>query len=181
MNRFVAAILFVMAVFLHGPSVSGTAGHESGAGRTAPLVDCSNCSLDLMNPGRWKERLVAPSKPVAAPIWCAACGLEFPSADALQQHLREHPEHRTAPLVDCMNCSLDLINPGRWKEQLTSPAQPVAAPIRCTACGLEFSSGEGLQQHLREHPEHRTAPLIDCSNCGLDYTRPDRWKEKLRK
>jgi DNA-directed RNA polymerase subunit RPC12/RpoP len=181
MNRRVAAFLFVMAVFLYGPSVTWAAGHEAGAGRTAPLVDCSHCSLDLMHPGRWKERLVAPSKPISVPIRCSACGLEFPSAEALQQHLAEHPQHRTAPLVECKNCSLDLMSPGRWKEQLTAPAQPVSAPLRCSACGLEFSSAEALQQHLREQPEHRTAPLIDCSNCGLDYTRPERWKEKLGK
>ena len=55
----------------------------------------------------------------------------------------------------------------------TEAAKPL---IRCSTCGVEFTSSAGIEQHLKAHPEHVRAtpkadkPLIRCSTCGVEFT-----------
>jgi DNA-directed RNA polymerase subunit RPC12/RpoP len=55
----------------------------------------------------------------------------------------------------------------------TEAAKPL---IKCSTCGVEFTSSAGIEQHLKAHPEHVAAapkpekPLIRCSTCGVEFT-----------
>lgn len=53
----------------------------------------------------------------------------------------------------------------------TEAAKPL---IKCSTCGVEFTSQAGLEEHLKAHPEHKAAPsqkpLIRCSTCGVSFT-----------
>ncbi len=55
----------------------------------------------------------------------------------------------------------------------TETAKPL---IKCSTCGVEFTSQAGLVEHLKTHPEHIAAtagnakPLIKCSTCGVEFT-----------
>jgi hypothetical protein len=31
--------------------------------------------------------------------------------------------------------------------------------IKCSTCGVEFTSQAGLEEHLKAHPEHKAAPV----------------------
>ncbi len=49
--------------------------------------------------------------------------------------------------------------------------------IKCSTCGVEFTSQAGLTDHYAAHPEHMKAapseaakPLIKCSTCGVEFT-----------
>lgn len=48
--------------------------------------------------------------------------------------------------------------------------------IKCSTCGVEFTSQAGMQEHLKANPEHKAAtdevakPLIKCSTCGVEFT-----------
>jgi DNA-directed RNA polymerase subunit RPC12/RpoP len=61
--------------------------------------------------------------------------------------------------------------------------EPVAANsgtvkplIKCSTCGVEFTSQAGLEEHLKAYPEHKavtveaTKPLIKCATCGVEFT-----------
>src|SRR5512143_2880921 len=55
----------------------------------------------------------------------------------------------------------------------TEAAKPL---IKCSTCGVEFTSQAGLTEHLKANPEHKAAtaeaakPLIKCSTCGAEFT-----------
>ncbi len=59
-----------------------------------------------------------------------------------------------------------------------SMAAETAKPlIRCSTCGVEFTSQAGLEDHYAAHPEHMKAtppqaakPLIKCETCGVEFT-----------
>lgn len=48
--------------------------------------------------------------------------------------------------------------------------------IKCSTCGVEFTSSAGVEQHLKAHPDHEALPvksekpLIRCSTCGVEFT-----------
>lgn len=46
--------------------------------------------------------------------------------------------------------------------------------IKCSTCGVNFTSKAATGQHMKSHPEHKittvTHPLIKCSTCGVDFT-----------
>ena len=56
--------------------------------------------------------------------------------------------------------------------------QKASSPfIKCTTCGQEFTTQQGLQEHYKSHPDHQsTAPpvrrsaAIRCSTCGQEFT-----------
>jgi DNA-directed RNA polymerase subunit RPC12/RpoP len=60
----------------------------------------------------------------------------------------------------------------------TSAPAPEAASakqfIKCSTCGAEFTSSAGLNEHLKQHPDHNAATdgkaLIRCSTCGAEFT-----------
>ncbi len=56
----------------------------------------------------------------------------------------------------------------------TETAKPL---IKCSTCGVEFTSQAGLEDHYAAHPEHMkaapaqaTSPLIKCETCGVEFT-----------
>ncbi len=55
----------------------------------------------------------------------------------------------------------------------TETAKPL---IKCSTCGVEFTSSAGIEKHLKVYPEHKVAaaepakPLIRCSTCGVEFT-----------
>ena len=60
----------------------------------------------------------------------------------------------------------------------TTATQPL---IKCTTCGVEFTSQVSLKKHLQENPAHKEGPLVKCSTCGVEFTSPALWKEHLEK
>ncbi len=60
-----------------------------------------------------------------------------------------------------------------------APTAGAAKPlIKCSTCGVEFTTIKQLEEHLKAHPEHKvvpmagsdTQPLIKCSTCGVEFT-----------
>lgn len=65
-------------------------------------------------------------------------------------------------------------------------AQPMAATgkhspaplVKCSTCGVEFTTINELQEHLKAHKDHKlepiaqqsAAPLVKCSTCGVEFT-----------
>jgi DNA-directed RNA polymerase subunit RPC12/RpoP len=65
--------------------------------------------------------------------------------------------------------------------EATTPAAGVetAKPlIKCSTCGVEFTTLKGAEEHIKTHPGHKIAPLaegsakplIKCSTCGAEFT-----------
>lgn len=57
------------------------------------------------------------------------------------------------------------------------PTSEVPKPlIKCSTCGVEFTSQVGIEDHLKTHPTHKAAtiqaakPLIKCDTCGVVFT-----------
>ncbi len=73
-------------------------------------------------------------------------------------------------LVGYMTTGLSMAEGSAVK---TEDAKPL---IKCSTCGVEFTSRAGLVDHLKTHPGHMTAtsgetkPLIRCSTCGALFT-----------
>jgi DNA-directed RNA polymerase subunit RPC12/RpoP len=46
--------------------------------------------------------------------------------------------------------------------------------IKCSTCGVDFTSMPAAEQHTKDLPDHEVAasaqPLIKCSTCGVDFT-----------
>lgn len=46
--------------------------------------------------------------------------------------------------------------------------------IKCSTCGVEFTSKSATDEHVMSHPGHDltmpTHPLIKCSTCGVEFT-----------
>ncbi len=57
--------------------------------------------------------------------------------------------------------------------------------IKCSTCGVEFTSSTETEQHMKGHPDHEihapAHPLIKCSTCGVDFTSHVSLKEHLQK
>ncbi len=55
----------------------------------------------------------------------------------------------------------------------TEAAKPL---IRCSTCGVTFTSSAGLIDHYKAHPEHMASNagsatnVIKCSTCGVEFT-----------
>lgn len=59
----------------------------------------------------------------------------------------------------------------------TQAAESAKPLIKCSTCGVEFTSQAGLDEHLKAHPDHKAAavpqatqPLVKCSTCGAEFT-----------
>ena len=66
-------------------------------------------------------------------------------------------------------------------EAVTPVTQGAAAKplIKCSTCGVEFTTLKEAEEHVKTHPEHKIAPmptgqsaqpLIKCSTCGVEFT-----------
>ncbi len=61
-------------------------------------------------------------------------------------------------------------------ESVTTGQGTVKPLIKCSTCGVEFTSRAGLEEHLKAFPEHKAATseaaksLIKCSTCGVEFT-----------
>ena len=61
-------------------------------------------------------------------------------------------------------------------EPVSSNSGTVKPLIKCSTCGVEFTSQAGLTEHLKSYPEHKavtaeaTKPLIKCATCGVEFT-----------
>lgn len=46
--------------------------------------------------------------------------------------------------------------------------------IKCSTCGVEFTTQAATEQHVKSHPGHELSmpaqPLIKCSTCGVEFT-----------
>lgn len=46
--------------------------------------------------------------------------------------------------------------------------------IKCSTCGVEFTSSTATEQHMKGHLGHELTtpaqPLIKCSTCGVEFT-----------
>jgi len=61
--------------------------------------------------------------------------------------------------------------------------------VKCSTCGVEFTTLKELQEHLKAHPEHKIVPLaggetakplIKCSTCGAEFTTIREVQEHLK-
>jgi DNA-directed RNA polymerase subunit RPC12/RpoP len=56
--------------------------------------------------------------------------------------------------------------------------------IKCSTCGVEFTSMSAAKQHMKDHPDHEVAaaanPLIKCSTCGVEFTAQAGLKKHLQ-
>lgn len=56
--------------------------------------------------------------------------------------------------------------------------------IKCSTCGVDFTSKLAAEEHIKSHPEHKvttpTHPLIKCSTCGADFTSHAGLKDNLQ-
>jgi DNA-directed RNA polymerase subunit RPC12/RpoP len=88
-------------------------------------------------------------------------------------------------LVYIVTFCLPLLLFGVAMAETSKPApEPVAATgaskplIKCSTCGVEFTTIKELEKHMMAHPEHKlvpmagsqTQPLIKCSTCGVEFT-----------
>ncbi|MRR33609.1 hypothetical protein EG829_02775 [bacterium] len=60
-------------------------------------------------------------------------------------------------------------------ETVPAETEAVKPLIKCSTCGVEFTSQAGLTDHVKAHPEHAAATesgkvLIKCSTCGTEFT-----------
>jgi DNA-directed RNA polymerase subunit RPC12/RpoP len=83
-------------------------------------------------------------------------------------------------------------------DEATAPKSEVAAPvtegesakqlIKCSTCGVEFTTLKEAQEHIKTHPGHKLAPipgqtaqpLIKCSTCGVEFTTREEAQEHLK-
>ena len=53
-------------------------------------------------------------------------------------------------------------------------AEDASILIKCSTCGVGFTSNLAAEKHIKIHPEHKittpTHPLIKCSTCGSEFT-----------
>ncbi len=69
-----------------------------------------------------------------------------------------------------------------------SLAADTAKPlIKCSTCGVEFTSQAAIEDHYAAHPEHMKAapnqaakPLIKCDTCGAEFTSKAGVEEHLK-
>jgi|LGVE01.1.fsa_nt_gb DNA-directed RNA polymerase subunit RPC12/RpoP len=63
-------------------------------------------------------------------------------------------------------------------------AEDASILIKCSTCGVDFTSKSASGQHMKGHSEHKvttpTHPLIKCSTCGVDFTSHVSLKEHLQ-
>jgi DNA-directed RNA polymerase subunit RPC12/RpoP len=56
--------------------------------------------------------------------------------------------------------------------------------IKCSTCGVEFTSKSATEVHVKGHPGHELTmpaqPLIKCSTCGVDFTSQVSLKKHLQ-
>ena len=59
--------------------------------------------------------------------------------------------------------------------------------IKCSTCGVEFTSQAGMEDHYAAHPEHMKGapaeaakPLIKCQTCGVEFTSQAGIEEHLK-
>jgi len=60
--------------------------------------------------------------------------------------------------------------------------------IKCSTCGVEFTTLKEAEEHVKTHPEHKMAPipgqtaqpLIKCSTCGVEFTTRQEAEEHLK-
>lgn len=56
--------------------------------------------------------------------------------------------------------------------------------IKCSTCGVEFTSMSGAEQHVKAHEGHEVAaseyPLIKCTTCGVEFTSQTSLKEHVQ-
>lgn len=74
-------------------------------------------------------------------------------------------------------CLFGFANSGLAVDENVSAGQGTVKPlIKCSTCGVEFTSRAGLETHLKANPEHKAVtaeaakPLIKCSTCGVEFT-----------
>ena len=56
--------------------------------------------------------------------------------------------------------------------------------IKCSTCGVEFTSQAATEQHVKSHLDHELTmpaqPLIKCSTCGAEFTSQVSLKKNLQ-
>lgn len=56
--------------------------------------------------------------------------------------------------------------------------------IKCSTCGVEFTSQAVGKEHSKAHPDHEltmpSQPLIKCSTCGVEFTSQVAHKKHLQ-
>ena len=69
----------------------------------------------------------------------------------------------------------------------SSAAETAKPLIKCSTCGVEFTSQAGMEDHYITHPEHMKGapaeaakPLIKCQTCGVEFTSPAGIEEHLK-
>ncbi len=74
-------------------------------------------------------------------------------------------------------CLFGFANSGLAADEPVSAGQGTVKPlIKCSTCGVEFTSQAGLEEHLKAFPEHKAVtaetakPLIKCATCGVEFT-----------
>lgn len=93
--------------------------------------------------------------------YCEPCDLDFDTAEELQHHLRESPEHR---VIACEECGVECIGEAALEEHWDE-FHPLPY---CESCDREFDTEQGLQQHLRTSSAH-TTPVFPCSKCDRTF------------
>jgi hypothetical protein len=44
-------------------------------------------------------------------------------------------------------------------DQAETTGQKAKPLIKCSTCGVEFTTREEAEEHIKTHPEHKTAPM----------------------
>ena len=89
--------------------------------------------------------------------------------------------------VGLVLCLFGFASSGLAMDEPVATKSEAAKPlIKCSTCGVEFTSQAGLEEHLKAHPEHVAAtakaekPLIRCSTCGVEFTSSAGVQEHLK-
>lgn len=105
-------------------------------------------------------------------------------------------ENKMRRLTALVVFSLSLLLTGLAMAETPMPAvqqgqatvQAATPLVRCSTCGVEFTTLKGLQEHLIAHPGHKivpaaggvAAPLVKCSTCGAEFTTISEIQEHLK-
>lgn len=65
-----------------------------------------------------------------------------------------------AVAVSFFGCATDERTAPRTKpDQASTTGQKAKPLIKCSTCGVEFTTRENAEEHLKTHPEHQVSPV----------------------
>jgi uncharacterized C2H2 Zn-finger protein len=104
--------------------------------------------------------MIAPKVEEGKPwIKCSTCGAEFNSRAGIVDHIKANPGHTEAP-APLVKDTLYTSGAGVEDHVNVSPGHSDGKPlVKCSSCGVEFTTIKDLQMHMKVHPEHKLVPM----------------------